>query len=73
MKNIEFGFVSNMLPKIPSQTQEKHCVVSDDEFMSLHGDSDADNPKRYIIFNPSKDMEDPTFKFLINMIFDNSK
>lgn len=72
-KNIEFGFVSNMLADFPSQTQEEDCVLSDDELMSLHGDSDDDNPKRSIIFNPGKDLEDPTFEFMINMIFSNSK
>ncbi|KAL3358882.1 hypothetical protein AABB24_015792 [Solanum stoloniferum] len=62
-----------MLPELPSHTQEKDCIISDDELMSLHGDSDDDNPKRSIIFNPGKDLEDPTFEFLINMIFSNSK
>lgn len=47
-----------MLAEFPSQTQEEDCVLSDNELMSLHGDSYNDNPKRSIVLNPSKDLED---------------
>ncbi|KAK6803388.1 hypothetical protein RDI58_001172 [Solanum bulbocastanum] len=45
----------------------------DDELMSLQGDSDDDNSKRFIVFNAKRDLEDPKFEFTLNMIFSSSK
>ncbi|KAH0672901.1 hypothetical protein KY290_025184 [Solanum tuberosum] len=72
-KFIELGVASNMLAMFPNDTQEDDCATSDEELMSLHGDSDDENLKRSIVFNPTRDLEDPKFKFALNMIFSNSK
>ncbi|MCD9559826.1 hypothetical protein HAX54_018129 [Datura stramonium] len=58
-----------MLAMFPNDTQEDDCATSDEELMSLHGDSDDENLKRSTAFNPSRDLEDPKFKFALNMIF----
>ncbi|KAH0669912.1 hypothetical protein KY285_024055 [Solanum tuberosum] len=72
-KIIELGVASNMLAMFPNDTQEDDCATSDEELMSLYGDSDDENLKRSIVFNPTRDLEDPKFKFALNMIFSNSK
>ncbi|KAH0775171.1 hypothetical protein KY290_012308 [Solanum tuberosum] len=72
-KNVENGVTSNMLAMFPSDTQEDDFATSDEELMSLHGDSDDENRKRSIVFNPTRDLEDPKFKFALHMIFSNSK
>ncbi|KAH0645085.1 hypothetical protein KY284_032969 [Solanum tuberosum] len=61
------------MAKIPSNTQEEVCDASDDELMSLQGDSDDDNSKRFIVYNAKRDLEDPKFEFTLNMIFSSSK
>nr|AAP45178.2 Zinc knuckle family protein [Solanum bulbocastanum] len=61
------------MAKIPSNTQEEVCDASDDELMSLQGDSDDDNSKRFIVFNAKRDLEDPKFEFTLSMIFSSSK
>uniref|UniRef100_A0A3Q7I484 Transposase MuDR plant domain-containing protein n=1 Tax=Solanum lycopersicum TaxID=4081 RepID=A0A3Q7I484_SOLLC len=40
--------------------------------MSFQGDSDDHDSKRFI-FNAKRDLEDPNFKFTLNMIFSSSK
>ncbi|WMV30491.1 hypothetical protein MTR67_023876 [Solanum verrucosum] len=50
-KIIELGVASNMLAMFPNDTQEDDCATSDEELMSLHGDSDDENLKRSIVFN----------------------
>ncbi|KAK6777378.1 hypothetical protein RDI58_024095 [Solanum bulbocastanum] len=72
-KTMEVGVASNMLAMFPNDTQENDCATSDEELMSLHGDSDDENLKRSTVFNPTRDLEDPKFKFTLNMIFSNSK
>ncbi|KAH0706247.1 hypothetical protein KY285_010754 [Solanum tuberosum] len=71
-KTIEFGVASDMA-KIPNNSQEEVCDASDDELMTLQGDSDDDNSKRFIVFNAKRDLEDPKFEFTLNMIFNSSK
>ncbi|KAH0709178.1 hypothetical protein KY284_010605 [Solanum tuberosum] len=71
-KTIEFGVASDMA-KIPNNSQEEVCNASDDELMTLQGDSDDDNSKRFIVFNAKRDLEDPKFEFTLNMIFNSSK
>ncbi|KAH0647636.1 hypothetical protein KY290_033628 [Solanum tuberosum] len=71
--NMEVGVASNMLAMFPNDTQENDCATSEEKLMSLHVDSDDENLKRFIVFNPTKDLEDPKFKFTLNMIFSNSK
>ncbi|KAG5606947.1 hypothetical protein H5410_028439 [Solanum commersonii] len=72
-KTMEVGVASNMLAMFPNDTQENDCATSDEELMSLHVDSDNENLKRSTVFNPTRDLEDPKFKFTLNMIFSNSK
>ncbi|KAK6802884.1 hypothetical protein RDI58_000668 [Solanum bulbocastanum] len=72
-KNIEHGVTSNMLAMFFNDTQEDDFAASDEELMRLHGDSDDKNHKRSIVFNPTRDLEDPKFKFALHMIFSNSK
>ncbi|TMW90302.1 hypothetical protein EJD97_015950, partial [Solanum chilense] len=72
-KNVEHRFTSNMLAMFSSDTQEDDFATSDEELMSLHGDSDDENRKRSIVFNPTRDFEDPKFKFALHMIFSNIK
>ncbi|KAH0644780.1 hypothetical protein KY284_032664 [Solanum tuberosum] len=71
--NMEVGVASNMLAMFPNDTQENDCATSYEKLMSLHVDSDDENLKRFIVFNPTRDLEDPKFKFTLNMIFSNSK
>ncbi|XP_059299219.1 uncharacterized protein LOC132051950 [Lycium ferocissimum] len=61
------------MAKIPSDTPENDCAASDDELISLHGDSDDENAQKSIVFNARRDLEDPKFEFALNMIFSNSK
>ncbi|MCE5165718.1 hypothetical protein HAX54_011836 [Datura stramonium] len=62
-----------MLAMFSNDTQEDDCATSYEELMSLYGDSDDKNLKRSISFNPSRDLEDPKFKFALNMIFSNNE
>ncbi|KAM3322742.1 hypothetical protein P3S67_003893 [Capsicum chacoense] len=66
---MEFGVASNMLDMCPNNTQEDDCATSDEKLMSLHGDSDDENQKKFTVFNPTRNLEDPKFKFALNMIF----
>ncbi|XP_059292486.1 uncharacterized protein LOC132045937 [Lycium ferocissimum] len=68
-KPMELGVASNMLAMFPNNTQGDDCATSDEELMSLHGDSDDENPKRSIVLNPARNLEDPKFKFAPSMIF----
>lgn len=36
--------------------------------MKLNGDSDDNDPKRSIVLNPSRDLRDSKFEFVIDMI-----
>lgn len=50
-----------------SDTQDD-CATSDEELMSLHGDSSDEYLQRSIVFNPTKNLEDSKFKFALFMI-----
>ncbi|KAH0781000.1 hypothetical protein KY290_000598 [Solanum tuberosum] len=54
-------------------TQEDEFATSYEELVSLHGDSDEENRKRSIVFNPTRDLEDSKFKFALHMSHSNSK
>lgn len=56
-----------------NDTQEDDFSISDEELMSIHGDSDDENHKRSIVFNQTRDLENPKFKIALHMIFSNSK
>ncbi|KAJ8549350.1 hypothetical protein K7X08_033057 [Anisodus acutangulus] len=58
-----------MLAMFPNDAQEDDCATSDEELMNLRGDSDDENLKKSTVFNPTRDLEDPKFKFALNMIF----
>lgn len=56
-----------------SETKKDDFATSDEEMLSLHGDSDDENRKRSIVLNPTRDLEDPKFKFAVHMILSNSR
>ncbi|XP_055807042.1 uncharacterized protein LOC129875841 [Solanum dulcamara] len=72
-KLLSLEFPQILLAMFSNDTQEDDFATSHEELMSLHGDSDDENHKRSIVFNPTRDLEDPNFKFALNMIFSNSK
>lgn len=40
--------------------------------MSLHGDCDDEDAKKFVVFTPARYLEDPQYKFMLNIIFINS-
>ncbi|KAG5581272.1 hypothetical protein H5410_051899, partial [Solanum commersonii] len=72
-KTMEVRVVSNLLSMFPNDTQENDCATSYEDLKSSHGDSDDEDPKRYTVFTLTRHLENPKFKFMLNMIFGNSK
>ncbi|KAK4359587.1 hypothetical protein RND71_021816 [Anisodus tanguticus] len=50
VNTMELGVASNMLAMFPNDAQEDDCATSDEELMSLHGDSDDENLKKSTLF-----------------------
>ncbi|KAG5581287.1 hypothetical protein H5410_051914 [Solanum commersonii] len=72
-KTMKVRVVSSMLAIFPNDTQENDCATSYEDLKSLHAESDDEDPKRSTVFTPTRHLDNPKFKFTLNMIFGNSK